>query len=759
VGFQLVDRNDDNTKAMGVFGFQLGKRWVYVPMFFINNDLKGHEMMWLKEQDLFLPLQDRWVDYLLARRPYELGEGSSQTAGQLGARQPDLRRLSVHPQSNKYGSYSPDAMPDWAKQALPGLAAAGLTNPLRKHAGLAERLDLRTALASDLRLVKVACDWVRQCPQLKTALAQFYPPSLLADALVSLRSQALKQASVLDGATVLPPVRSGWRPGRSILDESTKQAVEVKIKEDATISGDVSAEDDEEVRERIARDGYLIDDKRTDKETSRAYNTQVRMALVNPTATGLYQVLTKEGDFEEMLVVAEPHSGDGRRRFVTVVDPSGDKGWLNADRAVVWTRSEDTSEHFRDWIETQAKPSELEKGGIYLAISLTGQGSVPFKIVDSVGEGVFEVAYADETDYYHRVPEYMPVHRGHHPNLFDRGHTPPMIRLNDREGTSFRSTGGTLYLPAECRILRLADPRPREEVEDNECGCMPSVLRWLPGASEDPPIRPGDLSDLQLMILQKTASLKIIPAGSEMLINDLRLTKRSALFHLVCDHGFRETAAKALLKQAEARRGARFRVKYAEGYGAGPYQPSYNQSFEQYETGQGPGAAYGFPEPNQGQEGGFGQYASTYPQEEQIPVPALQAQNTDQTIYDMSQPPPEPISMQVAQQAAGNGQKEVFDTAVLGNLLKTVRDESLVDRYLGDLLKALDRTLRMLFLFYWHGEQFQDRYGKADMPELEDTLRNAAEVLGDLVLFLKTKTVGPESRELGPADIDESAQL
>ena len=36
VGFQLVDRNEDNTKAMGVFGFSVGDQWLYAPVFFLN---------------------------------------------------------------------------------------------------------------------------------------------------------------------------------------------------------------------------------------------------------------------------------------------------------------------------------------------------------------------------------------------------------------------------------------------------------------------------------------------------------------------------------------------------------------------------------------------------------------------------------------------------------------------------------------------------------------------------------------------------
>jgi hypothetical protein len=75
-------------------------------------------------------------------------------------------------------------------------------------------------------------------------------------------------------------------------------------------------------------------------------------------------------------------------------------------------------------------------------------------------------------------------------------------------------------------------------------------------------------------------------------------------------------------------------------------------------------------------------------------------------------------------------------------------------------MKALDKLGRILFMFYWHQEEFEDRYGKQDLPELEDSLRNAFEVLGDVVLFLKEKTVGGgpgalNSTGVGSADAGE----
>ena len=43
VGFQLLERNQENTKAVGVVAFKVGSMWLYVPIFFLRGELKGHE--------------------------------------------------------------------------------------------------------------------------------------------------------------------------------------------------------------------------------------------------------------------------------------------------------------------------------------------------------------------------------------------------------------------------------------------------------------------------------------------------------------------------------------------------------------------------------------------------------------------------------------------------------------------------------------------------------------------------------------------
>jgi len=91
----------------------------------------------------------------------------------------------------------------------------------------------------------------------------------------------------------------------------------------------------------------------------------------------------------------------------------------------------------------------------------------------------------------------------------------------------------------------------------------------------------------------------------------------------------------------------------------------------------------------------------------------------------------------------------VFDISVLGGLVKTTQVSDKINEFLKDIILGNDRIGRLLFMFYWHNEKFIDQYGDEDISELEDLLRNVFESNGDLVLFLKQKSVEPESVATG----------
>ena len=105
-------------------------------------------------------------------------------------------------------------------------------------------------------------------------------------------------------------------------------------------------------------------------------------------------------------------------------------------------------------------------------------------------------------------------------------------------------------------------------------------------------------------------------------------------------------------------------------------------------------------------------------------------------------------AVQRAMSAANAGIKEVFDVSVISGLVDQADTSELRKDYLTDMIRGMDKVGRMMFLFYWHNDEFEERYGREDIKKLEDTLKNVFESSGDLVLFLKEKTTySPDSAE------------
>jgi hypothetical protein len=95
----------------------------------------------------------------------------------------------------------------------------------------------------------------------------------------------------------------------------------------------------------------------------------------------------------------------------------------------------------------------------------------------------------------------------------------------------------------------------------------------------------------------------------------------------------------------------------------------------------------------------------------------------------------------LAEEAAAAGQRHVFDQAAIGGLVKVYDTANVVDSYIPDFMDTIDRLGRILFLFYWKHEDFNQRYGSDDVVQMEDRLRNVFKQLGELTLNLKEKAV------------------
>jgi len=753
VGFQLVDRDEDKTKACGLFGIKLGDQWLYAPVFFLNGELKGHELLYVKAKDAFVPLKENWVNYLQGRRPQQLGEQSQQDAYQLGGMAPDISRLAYLP---GMGKMSCDR---WAVPALP-LMAAALRQPerlLTKHADVFDRLDLRRFLATSPQAAYALHAAAETYPAVKQALDRFYGPDLLSKAAAFHLDRAKRQINSL-----LPVQRSPLPAGprHLIPTPAEKRAVEIveqqkklKVYDDAskTVNDPELTEDD---RRKALLDGVLIKDERDPHGVSVVYDTQVRQALANPPETGLYDVLERPGKFDRMLIVKSPHSQRGRESFATVVRlGDGAKSWLNAHATHLWARDEERFDEYRAWWDKLPEGFSCEIGATYMAVSERGDATVPFTVREDYSDGAYRVDFDDHCRHDYRRPASRSGAVPPEPALDNTEYFSAYgatLRVNQRDGSKLRSIRGELYVPKSFRLLKLKGPAklsPEEQLGPGEPA---------DSAAEPAPIEPGSIEDVQLLFLEKTAALRVVNDGPTYTVEGSGVVKagayRTALVHLVRERGLTEKVAQEVLAQARAARprggAARFRIKYADGYD------------DHYGMLQGGPTTPAFSAPYTGTEfNGPNAVNSIYPQEEFLPVTPLDANRTDPRIYDpWMNYKFDQNSMATAGQAGASGQKEVFDTSMISGLLKSVSQDSLVDRYLPDLTRALDRLGRILFGFFWHQDLFAERYGSQDLPELEDSLRNAFDSTGDLVLYLKEKTIDFDLDQPGEPDLGDAAQ-
>jgi len=740
LGFQLLDRNEENTQAVGVMAFKVGSSQLFAPVFFLQGELKGHELLYLKNQDMFVPLKENWLNYVINRKPNIIGAGIDRNLSAIGVSQPELSKLRESP--HKYASAVAAFMPVFGH-----LATRPLQDSISEFADHCQtKLDLSDFMKqASLPALQAVVEMMQRKPKIAAAFANWHGMDVLTDAVSEARNRS-NISSVMDDPYA--SVNKNQIITGSILGEKTaaddddgpdaRQKIRIITSEQSMVDGppeDLAEED----QEKLLRDGMLIKDHRSGDEISVAVNLQVEQKLVNPGETGIYQVLTKPGEFDKCLVVINPVGPDGRESTCLVVRLEGDKSWGNFDRHDIWTAGQEEEmggeENWQDWLDSQSDASSLTVGDRYMLVGPRRNATCTFRVEDSIGDDSYKVDF--ETDHPRSrevgMRRWTDYDTSSNYDRYSKWSDGQRIHLDAKDGTDMRSSRGDLFVPKGCKVVKVQmtnwDERRKNKAHIEPC-CADDTT------SKDPPIQPGNLFDATANIMKKTAKLRIVDEGTRYIVNGHRLTPRDAQVHLVYDHGLSVPASQELLKTAKhkshAGNGMVCRVKYANPFlteGA-PMAPS-------------------FPEAMQGGYNPMGFQGNTIAmQEEEVPVEALSAANTDPSVYDVRPgATPGPMDHAAVADAAASGQKEVFDTAMIGSMLKAVRDDTMIDRYIPDIIRSVDRLGRILFQFYWHQEQFADRYGKQDMPELEDSLRNAFESTGDIVLFLKQKTIEPYPEE------------
>ena len=101
MGFEIVHKNDDNTRMVGIFVFRVNKDLFYAPVFFLNGSIKGTDLFYRASIKRFVPLTQDWVEYLVNLAEHQEGHGVPITYRSQLRNQLNMREI-VHPPNSAY---------------------------------------------------------------------------------------------------------------------------------------------------------------------------------------------------------------------------------------------------------------------------------------------------------------------------------------------------------------------------------------------------------------------------------------------------------------------------------------------------------------------------------------------------------------------------------------------------------------------------------------------------------------------------------
>lgn len=730
VGFQVVERDEDETKAVGAFGFQVGDMWLLAPVFFLGGKLKGHELLILPKENIFIPQKENWVNYLLAKKPNLLGRSAPRDLHSKGVAHPALRGMLGFPYA-KYGS-DPGPMDLMLAAARADSARFLDVHHFRKEA---ESLDLESFLVARPELRRTARQGFYEAnPTIKQAFDRHYGFDFFQRVEAKLAARALDLTAKLADA---PPVTFA-----DVLDRAEGKRKEASARVTVIIrTGDMQfSEPTDDLtdteRSKLLREGQVVKDRRKDEEKSIAYRKRGPLRIVNPGDTGLYDVLLRDGSVRKLVILAGCHDVQGEvGGEVLLVGPESPHEASRHDKDQVWTLNQYLPAEYEEWRSKQKKAATVLDSGndgwrdAIVLLGDRGQSTVPFSVREK-GDGEYDI-----------LTTILP---GHSPSCYDHGQ--PHNRYHNYSSRPWKP------------VLQRAIP----SIEDAAMGC-PHRLRLLPASQTRLQSRQSEIwvpddflgikverkegkfplgrpEDADRALHEKLASLELQDLGGLMygikegMDDPLPATRWQALAWMVQRHGLAEKDAEDFFAEAKT------------------LQPLHQNAARWVKYGLSPA----FPESQQGSEQTRGgQVNALYSQREYQKVPEMSSANSDPGAYDPYYQP-DRHAVQAAQTAAQSGQKEVFDVSVIAGLLKTSNPLRLVDDDLGAPMRALDWAGRLLFAFFAHQEAFKDRYGASELPEMEDAIRNTFESLGDLVLYMKEKKVdgGEGLDELGETQTD-----
>ncbi len=689
LGFEIVHKNDANTRMVGIFVFRINKDLYYAPVFFINGNIKGTDLFYRHSTKTFVPLTNEWVDYLLNMNPSDEGYSvEPRVRMEANPSNMDFNRI-INPPTTEAN------MRKFASEAWVGIQEAA-----------------------------------RDLPK-ESLLKRFIVEDGGEDAIAKIAS-AVKADKKFAQALFYSCDEDSYMPDLPVAKEAAAE-----IKEGLTVHFNVLGNTNvKSASTADIRQGYVIEDTRKDASLEPVYEA-AEHCLETIGEPGVYNVLLSDGSMTEcvvtkldrdMLCRTRPHDGYPERYLDSNCCPKDkfpalffvEKSTGNS----IHSRREQPA--FGKFVEAVEKCDLLKDSmeskkayRIYNMESGALSDAIYIKKVDKSPAGL--------TCYYYVTHNLDQDAR----ELF---HNPDYEGPLDADcvlGKSFR------FVPVAFEVKTKSDGGTWQPIDYGKDLCLGNR---------------NALDEMIFSAGHKKASVRRLSEDYMIVKLDdhekwsPELSKTAARLCLMAECGVRVDDADRILANADEKGIYSFFHKSATHMRAQNYPEFYAQFNDAYNVQEEPqnlnsyallaqsdipqiernrvGDAYRHQATNQ--DSGQGQSRNEHMSNPRAPIPQEVMQTADPIqLFELSQ-----------QRGVGN----MFEHGVVGSLTKTYDSMALVDKYLPDLEQGLDRIGRILFLYYWKPEDFAAAYGSDDQVDLENKLLSNFKQLGDMVLELLLKS-------------------
>lgn len=347
VGFEIVNKNDDGTKALGVFGFKSNNgQTLFVPAFFMNGTVKGLELMYSKNNEQFYPLSEDFAEMFLKDEVTGIGDVSPESKNQINSKmyQGNLNNLVKPPQ-------------------------VGKTAALRGEAVHTSIIDF--VQDSDNIVKEAFYGLINANDSFLESILRFYPIEKVAKSLV------MKEVP------------------------ATKKETEIKV---FKLGEDLSELDDAQ-KEEVIKKGYYILDKRASVKKSKLGIFKYEETFTNPTNSGFYSYVTRSGGIRHALILVRPKKliNYFNTDQAVIVDLRTGKAYT-AQSNEIFVKNQYTVPDFSEVQAEFDEPAEATPSfdEIYMLVNETLNATEPFRVTENYkGDDGIRVLEVERYSYDH----------------------------------------------------------------------------------------------------------------------------------------------------------------------------------------------------------------------------------------------------------------------------------------------------------------------------------------------------------------------